>query len=693
MTGSELELEQNYLDRAHDCLAAMQKKADEIAAITDRAVRDENTVDARIARFHMGRRQQALAQGSGPLCFGRIDTEDNERFYVGRRHVEDENSDAVVVDWRAPVSAPFYRATHVDPCGLEFRRRFIVEDKQLVDLLDEDLTDPESGGHGGLPDPLLAELERSRTGRMKDIISTIAGEQDEIIRAPIEELLVVQGGPGTGKTAVGLHRAAFLLFEHREALTESRVLVVGPNPTFLRYISDVLPSLGEAAVTQATLTGLVSARWRVRATEPDPVGKLKGQQVMADIVANAARARIKPLSEGLDLRAGLARVRLSAEDLNDLLQTALARRLPLNKARDVFRQIVIRHGWQRHQDRPGVDPASEPLFSSQIRSDPAFKAAIDKMWPTLLPANIVRDLWGSPKRLSEASLGLLDPAERSQLRRPKARKVADEMWTAADIAVLDEAHRICVGVPATYGHVVVDEAQDVTAMGLRMLARRANRGSMTVLGDLAQATAPGSTQSWDHSVNVIEQHLGQVWAEGEPVTARQVELTVGYRVPAEILDVANRLLAEAAPKVTAPSSVRTGGDPPLVVQAEPDSVDTVIGNELDALASRFGSVAVVGLAPRLSSLETSLADSAVTLSRVGDAGRSLGDDGAVALITPQAVKGLEFDAVVVIEPAEIAGLEHGLRHLYVAMTRAVQHLGIVHVEPLPPLLGIDQTFL
>ena len=228
--------EQKRLDRAYHHLELMQQRALRAREVGDKAVRDENTVDARIAQFHLKRREEALRAGRGPLCFGRIDTEDGERWYVGRRHVEDEASMPVVVDWRAPVSAAFYRATAVDPCGLEFRRRFSVEGTRIVSIFDEDLSDPDSIGATGLPDPLLAELERSRTGQMRDIVSTIAAEQDVIIRAPLEELLVVQGGPGTGKTVVALHRAAFLLFQHREALTESEVLVIGPNPLFLRYI-------------------------------------------------------------------------------------------------------------------------------------------------------------------------------------------------------------------------------------------------------------------------------------------------------------------------------------------------------------------------------------------------------------------------------------------------------------------------
>ena len=264
MTGldhPELVSEQAWLDEAYRHLERMQDRAKATREIGDRVVRDEGSADARVVQFHLLRREEALQAGSGPLCFGRIDTEDAEQWYVGRRHVEDSDSRPVVVDWRAPVSAAFYRATAVDACGLEHRRRFSVVEREIVSIFDEDLSDPDSLGASGLPDPLLAELERSRTGQMRDIVSTIAAEQDVIIRAPLDELLVVQGGPGTGKTAVGLHRAAFLLFQHRQELMENQVLVIGPNPLFLRYIAEVLPSLGETSVRQATITGLLSAKY------------------------------------------------------------------------------------------------------------------------------------------------------------------------------------------------------------------------------------------------------------------------------------------------------------------------------------------------------------------------------------------------------------------------------------------------
>ncbi|MEM8926488.1 MAG: AAA family ATPase, partial [Actinomycetota bacterium] len=598
----ELSAEQAWLDEAYAHLEVMRRRADEVLAVGERAVRDENTVDARVTRFHLERRRQALAEDRGPLCFGRIDTDDHDRWYVGRRHVEDENARPVVVDWRAPVSAAFYRATGLDPCGLVFRRRFVVEDRSIAALLDEDLTDPESGSTGGLPDPLLAELERSRTGQMSDIVATIAAEQDVIIRAPLEELLIVQGGPGTGKTAVGLHRAAFLLFEHRMRLMESQVLVIGPNPLFLRYIAEVLPSLGETSVTQATLEGLVASRFRVRAADDDAVARLKGDLRMARVVAAAVRARITVPDDGLELRAGLVRVRLTAEDLAQVQKTVLSRRIPVNRAKDVFRQVLIQTAWRRHAERPGVDPAGEPLFSSGVRGDAAFKKAVDKMWPTVTPAAAVRGLYTSPKRLAEAAAGILDPEEQQLLRRKGASKIDDEQWTPGDLPLLDEAQWLCGGVPATYGHVVVDEAQDLSLMALRMVARRADKGSMTILGDLAQATTPQAPGSWQTAVDAMRDHLVELSVRDEAPDVRQCELTVGYRVPAAILDVANRLLVEAAPEVTPARSVRPGGDPPLVLSVPRQERATTVVSEVEALRERTASVAVVGLDERLDEL-------------------------------------------------------------------------------------------
>ncbi|MEM7341644.1 MAG: ATP-binding domain-containing protein [Actinomycetota bacterium] len=680
-----LAAEQSRLDTAYEHLAAMRARAREILAISDRIVREEDSADARVAQYHLARREAALNEDGGPLCFGRIDTDDAEQWYIGRRHVEDAKARPVVVDWRAPVSAAFYRATGVDPCGLVFRRRFITEGRTIEALLDEDLTDPESGSQGGLPDPLIAELERARSGQMRDIVATIAAEQDVIIRAPLDELMIVQGGPGTGKTAVGLHRAAYLLFDHRETLMEAGVLVVGPNPLFLRYIAEVLPSLGESSVTQATLTGLVATRFKVGATEADEVAGLKGRVEMAAVLRAAAHQRFTTPPDGLELRAGLARVRIEADDLEQMQKTILARRMPLNAGRDVLRRMVIQEGWRRHRERPGVDPAGEPLFSSALRSDKMLTTAINKMWPTIQPAALVEGLYRSPKRLAAAAAGVLDADGQALLKRAAAKKGDDAPWTTADIPLLDEAQWLCAGVPATYGHVVVDEAQDLSPMALRMLARRADGGSMTVLGDLAQATAPGATASWTRAVEIVGDHRAEVTGRDHGMQIRQAELTVGYRVPAAILDVANRLLPEAAPEVTPARSVRPGGDPPLVLDVAPDAVAPTVADEVRALRARTSSVAVVALEDRFDEIAQALDAVGEATERVGAAG--LPGASAVALVTPRAVKGLEFDAVVVVEPAHVAATDSGLRHLYVAMTRAVQHLGVVHAEPLPAALG------
>lgn len=678
----DLESEQLWLDRAHEHLLGMQDRARGAREASDRIVRAEDSIDAKVAQYHLRRREESLAAGSGPLCFGRIDTDESERWYVGRRHVEDEATRPVVVDWRAPVSAGFYRATAVDPCGVDFRRRFSVVDREIVSIFDEDLTDPDTAGASGLPDPLLAELERARTGQMRDIVSTIAAEQDVIIRAPLDELLVVQGGPGTGKTAVGLHRAAFLLFNHRQSLLDSQVLVVGPNPLFLRYIAEVLPSLGETAVRQATLTGLLATRYRVRATDEPEVARLKGDIRMAAVIEAAIRERIRVPADGLEVRAGLAVVRFSADELDTMVKTVLSRRLPVNQGRDVLRRMIVAEAWRRHSARVGLDGSSEPTFTSDARADKGFRAAVDKLWPNLSAPVVVRGLFGSPRRLARAADGILDRAEQALLGRKSAGKAADEPWTEADLPLLDEAETRLSGVAARYGHVVVDEAQDLSAMALRLVGRRADGGSMTILGDLAQATSPQSIGSWEAAVGAL---TGD-WPEA---TVRVAELTVGYRLPASILDVANRLLPHAAPSVTPAVSVRPGGDPPLVLTVEPGELGRAVASEVTALVERTASVAVVVDEGAMDGIADALDGAGVAVDRVGRSGLPGRD--AVALVSPLAVKGLEFDAVVVVEPGRIAAEVAGLRHLFVSLTRAVQHLGIVHAEPLPAELGLGDT--
>lgn len=680
----DLGAEQRWLDQAYHHLEGMQARTLEARQAGDRAVRDENTIDARVAQYHLRRREAALVEATGPLCFGRIDTDDGDRWYVGRRHVEDAEANPVVVDWRAPVSAGFYRATAVDPCGVDHRRRFSVIEREIVSIFDEDLTDPESAGASGLPDPLLAELERSRTGQMRDIVSTIAAEQDLIIRAPLDELLVVQGGPGTGKTAVGLHRAAFLLFQHRLQLIDSEVLVIGPNPLFLRYIAEVLPSLGESSVRQNTVSGLLAAKYRVRAVDDPEVARLKGDVRMAAVVRAAIQDRLRVPADGLEIRSGLAVVRFSADELETMVKTVLSRRLPINQGKDVLRRMLVAEAWRRHSARAGLDGSSEPVFTTEARADKGFRTAVDKLWPNLTPVVLIRGLLGSARRLAAAADGILDGDEQKLLVRKSAPKAADEPWTDADLPLLDEAETLLNGVPARYGHVVVDEAQDLSAMALRLVGRRADGGSMTVLGDLAQATSPQAVGSWEAAVEA----LSADWPDAE---VRLAELTVGYRLPASILDVANRLLPHAAPSVTPAVSIRQGGDPPLVLTVDPSDVASAVASEVRALSERMSSVAVVVVDEAMEELERSLTEAGLSVDRVGRSGLPGRD--AVALVSPLAVKGLEFDAVVVVEPAAIAEGSSGLRHLFVSLTRAVQHLGLIHARPLPPELALDDTEL
>ena len=659
--------EQRHLDHAHACLETMRTHTEAMIAIAEGGATE---TDSEAARYHL-RKRAASFDGRAPLCFGRLDTDDDETFHVGRRHVEDADGDPVVVDWRAPVSAPFYRATWRDPLGLHRRRRFSIEDRTIVALHDEDFTDPDSIGGGGIPDPLLAELERSRTGEMRDIVATIQAEQDEIIRAPLDQLTIVQGGPGSGKTAVGLHRAAYLLYEHRLTLEESRVLVVGPNRVFLRYISEVLPSLGETAVVQTTIDGLLGARYRVRATEGPEVERLKGDRRMADVLRRALDDLIRPATGMTELTLRWGRVRLSPDDVTAALDAARSRSLDFNAGREVFRSVLARRveALLLPQFR-GEAPAGSD-FQGDARSDDTFRSLVAKAWPTTSGPSLVRRALGNARARAAAADGILSPDEQSLIARRPASKVDDELWTAADIPLLDEAEALIGGVRATYGHIVADEAQDLSDMALRMLARRSPAGSLTVLGDLAQSTAPAGQEHWDDVVAAL----------GTPPSTQLHELEVGYRVPGPILDAASRLLPLAAPNVAPTRSIRTAGDPPWLTRTEAGTrlLDEVVARAR-LLADEWTSVAVIS--PR------SLADD--VLSALADAGVDAGAaergglDRSVAVVDPPTAKGLEFDAVVVVEPARFLAEEAGgARLLYIAMTRCVQHLSVVHAEDLP----------
>jgi DNA helicase IV len=669
--------EQLVVDRAYAALDAMRAKIAEVLEYATADADATQSVSAIAVERVMAQRLAAVADSSAPLTFGRIDG-DGETHYIGRRHVEDARGEPVVIDWRAPVAKPFYRATWADPIGLDLRRRFALDGRTLVGCFDEDFTDPDGehhGGGGGIPDPLLAELERGRTGAMRDIVATIQAEQDVVIRSELDDLVVVQGGPGTGKTAVGLHRAAFLLYEHRADLESRKLLIVGPNRLFLDYIAQVLPSLGESAAIQATVETLNTRAFPVRAVESDPaIARIKGDPRMATVIRRAVENRITPPAADIEVMTAFGLAVFPRGELIDIISALSERNLATNQARDVLRQQMVALAWQVRSEKFGVSPEQRHLFIDDLRTQAGFKKALDSAWPAMSGVPIVRSLLGQPRVLAAAADGLLSTSEQQLLRRKAAPKASEERWTRHDIALLDEAEAISVGEHPVFGHVVVDEAQDLTAMELRMVGRRAWRGSMTVLGDLAQATRVGGQTDWDDALAALT--LGR--RDG-----RVAELTLGYRVPGPILDWANQLLPIAAPGVTPAASVRTSGDAPTVRRVD-DPIKEAIALAA-ALLGRWATVGVLAAADDLDAVVKRASEADVVVRDARQLGQGLGE--GINVVEAATAKGLEFDAVVVIEPHRIVesvgDTATGARVLYVSLTRAVQHLSVVHHEPLP----------
>ncbi|HTT87162.1 MAG TPA: AAA family ATPase, partial [Acidimicrobiales bacterium] len=591
----------------------------------------------------------------------------------------------------------------------------------------------------GGPGALLAALEGVRTGFMRDIVSTIQREQDEIIRAPLPGVLVVQGGPGTGKTAVALHRAAYLLYTHRFPLERQGVLVIGPNPLFLRYIEHVLPSLGESGVTLSTIAGVVHGV-QARAEEAPALARLKGEARMAKVVARAVRSRQRPLRHEVALPYGASILRLTTEMSAEAITTARRRPGTHNARRRFVERLVVRQLADEYQratrvqrgapvpsagERPppaagldspaalepdgtggpgpagsngiGLGPGGSPpeeapfdlaQFSRQIRLLPALSEALDRMWPRLSAEELLHDLFGSPPLLALAAGRTLGPAEQAMLRRPRSTALADIPWTVADLALIDEA-RVLLGRrrsgspgseadegPRTYGQIVVDEAQDLSPMQLRMVARRSLSGAVTVVGDIGQATGPWAPSSWDE----VTAHLP---GERPP---RVTELTVGYRTPAEVVDVAAPVLAAAAPGLRPPRPVRHSGHPPSLRATTASSLaDCVVEAARELVAAVTPGTAAV-LAPTSLVGELVLALDEAGFRAVDPRRDGLGSP--LSLLPVDLANGLEFDAVVVVEPSTIAQESpQGLRALYVALTRPTQRLVVVHARPLPPSLA------
>ncbi|HXQ18620.1 MAG TPA: AAA family ATPase [Acidimicrobiales bacterium] len=670
-----VEAEQGYLDRAYLLLAQMERRA--AAAERDAAERAPGDWDATVAQRRLLERLASLREDGSPLCFGRIDEERGTAWHIGRRHVEDESGDPFVVDWRASVAVPFYRATFAHPLDLRRRRRFLLDGRRLEEVLEEDFADPDTVGRtsaAGLPDPLLATLGRARSGEMHDIVATIAADQDRIIRAPTDRTVVVQGGPGTGKTAVGLHRAAFLLYEHRQRLEREGVLVLGPNRLFLAYIAQVLPSLGEVAVTQTTLPGLVTA-WPVRAEESAPAARLKGDPRMAAVLAAEADAALRPAPGDVHVATRWGSVRLGAKTLDELLDAARVSGGTARDRRSRFRRALSATVAHQLSDRRG-SAADESVVAQDLAADRRLQVVLERMWPAQSAPALLRRFY-SRARTGAARAGGLDSTEVGLLARAPRRSVRDEPWTEADLALLDEAQSLLAAPPRRYGHVVVDEAQDLSPMALRMVGRRSLDGrSLTVLGDLGQATAPGAPGDWGATLAAL----------GDPPGAAVEELHLGYRVPAAIMDLANHFLAEAAPHLRPTRSVRTTDDAPDIRAVAGGALVDELVASARLLSAAHHTVAAIGVAAQLEELAPQLRERGLATDPPGRPPRA----GFLALVRPEEAKGLEFDAVIIVEPGALVALPGGTGLLYIALTRAVQRLTVLHERALPPGLGLPR---
>src|SRR5579871_3146342 len=699
----DLPAEQAYIDRAYERLEAMRRAA---ADLRDSVIGEGRggTHQARVERdvfvqTSLARLEQ-LQLGRASLVFGRIDravdSADVERFYIGRLAVSDDHQEPLVVDWRAPVAEAFYRATGQAPMGLRLRRHFATEGRRLLAIEDELFAVDGAGDDSELvgPGALLAALQRSRSGQMRDIVATVQREQDEVIRADLPGVLLVQGGPGTGKTAVALHRAAYLLYTYRFPLEQQGVLVLGPNQVFLRYIEQVLPSLGESGVALSTLSGLVPGV-RARAVDPALAARVKGDGRMAEVLARAVGDRQRGLRRDFVMGFGSLTLRLSPAATAAIVATAKRRPGPHNPRRRQVESMLVRALHDRYlaalaRSRrsmlaPGtIDDDGSELgladFGEQVRRAPEVVGALDRMWPLLAPEDLLNDLFGAPALLELASRGVLSDAERDALARPRARTLDEAQWTPGDVPLIDEARALLGAVrprrgeddqPRGYGHIIVDEAQDLSPMALRMLARRSISGSMTLVGDLGQTTAGWAPATWGD----VLRHLP---TRRPP---RIVSLTVNYRTPAEIMDVAAEVLAAASTDAAVPRSVRATGRVPSTRQVAPGTVPGEVAAVARELAEEEGTVAVVGATADLSALAAALHAAGVAW---GDPERA-GLAEKVTLLDVPRVKGLEFDAVVVAEPAAIVG-EVGLRGLFIAVTRPTRELVAVHARPLPDAL-------
>ncbi|MFD9259900.1 HelD family protein [Streptomyces sp. NPDC059538] len=671
--------ERAHLTASRSALRAMRE---DVEALDIRDV-TANWVNAIVLQAQIDDRIKALADlAHTPLFFGRLnylhapgaelaEGAEGEQFYIGRRHVHDADGDPMVIDWRAPVSQPFYRASKKDPQDISLRRRFGYTGGELTAYEDEHLSDPAEAA--AVSKLLQQEIERPRVGPMRDIVATIQPEQDEIVRSGLSGSVCVQGGPGTGKTAVGLHRVAYLLYAHRDRLARTGTLVIGPNRSFLHYIEQVLPALGELEVKQATVDDLVARPGlEVRGTDAAETAVVKGDARMAQVLSRAVRSHVTRPTEPLMVVRGSRRWRVPAYELEEMVEELQKRDIRYGAAREALPQRIA-HAVLVRMEQAGEAP--DDRVQDAVARNAAVKAAVKEIWPPVEPAKLVLRLLSDPEFLALHAADVLTEDEQKLLLWPKPfRSVKSAKWSAADLVLIDEAADL-VERTHSLGHVVLDEAQDLSPMQYRAVGRRCTTGSATVLGDLAQGTTPWATRSWDEALT----HLGKPQAVLE-------ELTAGFRVPREVIAYASRLLPSISPGLAPVSSVReTPGS--LRIAEVPDLTPAVIAACRESLAHE-GSIGLIAADARIPALAEALLAAGLPYLSPGEETTA---QSRLTLVPASLAKGLEYDYVVLDEPAAIVDGEPdertGLRRLYVCLTRAVSGLSVLHAAALPVALA------
>ena len=676
MVEPELASERAFLDTARTALSKMY------AEVVDRDVQiiggednDERFTNEANQRAKEMRTHALLDLPDVPLFFGRLDyeygtIEDLDQIYIGRRHVHDGSGVPLVIDWRAPVSVPFYRATPSDRRRVVMRRRYGFSDHaDLTGFEDEPLTGAVVSDQA---DKFLrSEIERPRTGPMRDIVATIQPEQDDLVRAPLHPSVCVQGAPGTGKTAVGLHRVAYLLYTERERLGRGGVVIVGPNRSFLSYIRKVLPALGEVDVRQITIDELLTRPTAaIDATEAE---RLKGDARMADVLRRALWSYVGMPTEGVVYSKGSRRYRVHDYEVVDIVSD-LRESTRYAPGRNALAQRIAHVVLVRMEER--AESPDDRVQNAVARSKPV-KDVLDSVWPRVFPEQVLHRLLADADFLAAAAPGLTDE-ERTALLWPKPpRGWKSAKWSFADTVLLDELEDLIERRTGSLGHLVLDEAQDLSAMQLRALGRRCRTGSATVLGDLAQATTPWAAGSWDRVLGHLD--------KGDGVT---VELDRGFRVPEQIISFAAKLLPEIAPTLGTPTGVRTVANALSVVPADASTFADQVVAECRAALEGEGSVALIAADDQVVALRDAIAAAGLEVALIGETEDEI-DTVRLVCVPATLAKGLEFDAVVVAEPAHIVAAEpRGLHRLYVVLTRAVSRLQIIHAEPLPSALRI-----